>query len=155
MLNAFRVAINGSLTQFDMTDGIVDEYEDESGIDTGSSTNEDYDGTNDNYSPSGSLMVAPYAHFKMNDSAANTTVTDDGTGSNNGTASENTNGLQDAGKISLGLHFNGSNSYVNVDALVTDIASDQVGTVAFWFNADNSTASMRQRQHNHFGLNMI
>lgn len=32
MLNAFRIAVNGSLTQFNMVDGIVDEYEDESGI---------------------------------------------------------------------------------------------------------------------------
>jgi len=31
-LNAFRTAVNGSLTQFNMIDGIVDEYEDESGI---------------------------------------------------------------------------------------------------------------------------
>ena len=51
MLNAFRIAINGSLSQQDMVDGIVDEYEDETGIDTASSTNEDYDATNDLYSP--------------------------------------------------------------------------------------------------------
>ncbi len=51
MLNAFRVAINGSLTQFNMVDGIVDEFEDESGIDTGASTYEDYDSVNDLYKP--------------------------------------------------------------------------------------------------------
>lgn len=32
MLNAFRVAINGSLSQMNMVDGVVDEFEDESGI---------------------------------------------------------------------------------------------------------------------------
>jgi len=51
LLNAFRIAINGSLTQLNMLDGIVDEYEDESGIDTASSTHEEYDSTNDLYSP--------------------------------------------------------------------------------------------------------
>ena len=34
VLNAFRIAINGSLSQLNMVDGIVDEYEDETGIDT-------------------------------------------------------------------------------------------------------------------------
>lgn len=51
MLNAFRIAINGSLSQFNMVDGITDEFEDETGIDTGASTNEDYDSTNDLYKP--------------------------------------------------------------------------------------------------------
>jgi len=51
MLNAFRIAVNGSLSQFNMVDGIVDEYEDESGIDTANSSNEDYDSTGDYYSP--------------------------------------------------------------------------------------------------------
>lgn len=51
MLNAFRIAINGSLSQENMADGISDEFEDEAGIDTASSTNEDYDATNDLYSP--------------------------------------------------------------------------------------------------------
>ncbi len=51
MLNAFRIAINGSLVKYNMVDGIMDEFEDESGVDTGTSTNEDYDSTNDYYSP--------------------------------------------------------------------------------------------------------
>ena len=51
MLNAFRVAINGSLSVQNMVDGIVDEFEDETGVDTGNSTNEDYDSVNDLYKP--------------------------------------------------------------------------------------------------------
>jgi len=51
MLNAFRIAINGSLSQFNMVDGITDEFEDESGIDTIASVNEDYDSVNDLYKP--------------------------------------------------------------------------------------------------------
>ncbi len=51
LLNAFRIAINGSLVKFNMVDGIVDEFEDESGVDTGTSTNESYDAGTDSYSP--------------------------------------------------------------------------------------------------------
>jgi hypothetical protein len=51
MLNAFRIAINGSLSQLDMVDGVSDEFEDESGIDTGSSSNQLYDSSDDYYHP--------------------------------------------------------------------------------------------------------
>ena len=61
MLNAFRIAINGSLTQFNMIDGIVDEYEDESGIDTVNSVNESYDSTDDYYSPLSRLPSSEYS----------------------------------------------------------------------------------------------
>jgi len=49
MLNAFRIAQIGSLTIFQMVKGFMDEYEDESGIDTINSTNEIYDAVNDYY----------------------------------------------------------------------------------------------------------
>lgn len=49
MLNAFRIAVNGSLSVFDMVDGFVDEYQDESGVDTGLSTGETYFPTNRYY----------------------------------------------------------------------------------------------------------
>ena len=58
VLNAFRIAINGSLSQFNMVDGIVDEYEDESGIDTDNSVNQAYnssDGYYQNSSTSGGI----------------------------------------------------------------------------------------------------
>lgn len=51
----FRVAINGDYSQFDMTGKNVDEYADESGIDTAASTNETYDSTNDLYQPASEL----------------------------------------------------------------------------------------------------
>jgi len=57
MLNAFRIAINGSLSQFGMTDGLADEFEDESGVDTGASTNEDYDSSNDLYKPTQAAVI--------------------------------------------------------------------------------------------------
>ena len=50
-LNSFRIAILGSYAIMNMAKGISDEYEDETGIDTTASTNEDYDSANDLYSP--------------------------------------------------------------------------------------------------------
>ncbi len=49
MLNAFRIAINGGLSVLNMEDGLVDEFEDETGVDTGTSTNETYDATDNFY----------------------------------------------------------------------------------------------------------
>jgi hypothetical protein len=48
-LNAFRIAVNGSLAVFAMIDGIVDEFESEAGVDTGGSANEKYDASGDFY----------------------------------------------------------------------------------------------------------
>ncbi len=48
-LLAFRLAVQGSLTVQKMEDGIVDEYEDETGVDTGAST-ATYDASGDYYS---------------------------------------------------------------------------------------------------------
>ncbi len=141
VLNAFRIAINGSLTQFNMVDGIVDEYEDESGIDNPNSTNESYDSVNDLYSPLIILSLdTPFAHYKLNDDAGNTAVIDDGTGVNNGTASVNTSTLSDTGKLPSGtplaLHFNGSDQYIDIDLLRQDIDTDTVGSFSLWFKAD-------------------
>jgi len=139
MINAFRIAINGALTIFNMIDGFVDEYEDESGVDTAASINESYDATDDFYKPTGGTPVSedPYAHFKCNDDAANTTVTDDGTGSNDGIASTNTENLSVAGKINEAFDFNGTTEAISVDALEQDIDTDTTGTIAFWFYIDD------------------
>ncbi len=50
-LLAFRLAVQGSLTVQKMEDGIVDEYEDETGVDTGAST-ANYDSSDDLYTNS-------------------------------------------------------------------------------------------------------
>ena len=70
MLNAFRIAINGSLSVQNMVDGIIDEFEDETGVDTGASTNEDYDATNDLYKPTKEIVdIIDYMEY-ANDVAA-------------------------------------------------------------------------------------
>jgi len=53
IINAFRIAVNGALSIFNMIDGIVDEYEDETGIDTTASLNEVYNSVDKYYKPEG------------------------------------------------------------------------------------------------------
>jgi Fe-S cluster assembly iron-binding protein IscA len=61
MLNSFRISVNGGLTFQNMVDGVVDEFEDETGVDLPTSTNESYDATNDYYRSGpggGSTLIA-------------------------------------------------------------------------------------------------
>jgi hypothetical protein len=48
-LLAFKVATQDSLAVFNLVDGVSDEFEDETGVDTGNSANESYDSSNDLY----------------------------------------------------------------------------------------------------------
>jgi hypothetical protein len=54
---AWKLAIASSLAYFKLEDGIVDEFEDETGVDTVNSTNESYNSTDDYYSPSAGTEV--------------------------------------------------------------------------------------------------
>jgi len=54
---AFKIATQEGLTVFNMADGVSDEYEDETGIDTSASQNETYDSSNDLYSVTGSVNL--------------------------------------------------------------------------------------------------
>jgi hypothetical protein len=57
LLNAFRVAVNNSLAVMAMVDGVVDEFEDETGVTT--STGATYDASGDYYhNPGGDALVA-------------------------------------------------------------------------------------------------
>ena len=51
-LLGFKMAVNDGLTVFNLVDGIVDEFHDESGTDEGESSNDTYCGTNDFYNNS-------------------------------------------------------------------------------------------------------
>jgi len=78
MVNAFRIAVNGSLSRFNMIDGVSDEYEDESGINV-SSANESYEATDDFYEPSRDIAgtdanTVLMLHFNGEDTS--TTFTD-------------------------------------------------------------------------------
>jgi hypothetical protein len=142
-VNAFHIAINGALSIFNMVDGFVDEYEDATGVDATSSLNESYDATNNLYKSTGGVTVpTAFAHYKCNDDAENTTVTDDGTGANNGIASDgtgttNTSNLSIVGKINKAFDFAGSPvESIDVSALSADIETDTSGSICMWVNPD-------------------
>ncbi len=83
-------------------------------------------------------MAAPqtYAHYKCNDDAASTVVTDDGSGANNGVGNVNTSNYSVAGKINDAFELNGSSEYINLDTLEADIDTDTTGTIAVWIEPD-------------------
>ena len=51
-LLGFKMAVNDSLTIFNLVDGVVDEFHDESGTDEGEGSNDTYCSSNDNYNNS-------------------------------------------------------------------------------------------------------
>jgi len=113
ILNAFRLAIQNSLVYFNMVDGIVDEYEDESGIDTTSSTNEVYDSSGDFYSPYVNTDTVLLLHGNGTDGS--TTITDDSTYEHTVTA--NGNAQIDTAQSKFGgasVLFDGNGDYLSV-----------------------------------------
>jgi len=57
MINSFNIAAAGGFAYQNMVDGVVDEFEDETGIDTSTSSNEAYDSSNDTYSNRGTSVT--------------------------------------------------------------------------------------------------
>jgi hypothetical protein len=71
----FRRQLVGAIAVEKMVDGLVDEYEDETGIDTVGSTGETYDSANDLYSPTLTTDIKSLLNFDGVDGS--TTFTDD------------------------------------------------------------------------------
>jgi hypothetical protein len=63
-LLGFKMAVNEGLTVFNLVDGIVDEFHDESGTDEGEGTNDTYCSSNDNYVNQASPVSNP-ANFTV------------------------------------------------------------------------------------------
>jgi hypothetical protein len=78
MVNAFNIAAAGGFAYLNMVDGVVDEFEDATGVDASTSTNEVYDAANDHYSP-----LDVYSTDKIPDMTSNSAPS--------GTASASTN----------------------------------------------------------------
>ena len=51
MLNFFHDAVDESRSVYNLVDGVIDEFEDETGIDTGASSGQTYNSTDDYYAP--------------------------------------------------------------------------------------------------------
>ncbi len=81
MLIAFKLAVQEGFSKFNMVDGIMDEFEDETGVDTATSVNESYDAVNDLYSPeslAGGINADTKLMLHCNGINDSTTFTDDG-----------------------------------------------------------------------------
>ena len=75
------------------------------------------------------LTSATVGHWKMNDYADNTVVTDDSDNGHDGTAQQNTSVLHTDGKINGALTFNGTSDYVDVGNLIGTGAYTKVAWV--------------------------
>ena len=92
VLNAFRIAVQGGLSIQNMVDGVVDEFEDQTGVDDTASTDETYDASGDFYTNAGSsgnvvatataaAYVAPFTREAASDAALLTNLRDADTAS--------------------------------------------------------------------------
>ena len=136
ILNAFRLQINSSLSVLNYEDGFTDEYEDETGIDGASSTNESYDTTDDYYHPGNSVGSDVKLLLHCNGSDASTTFTDDSPSSHTVTAQGDAQ--LDTAQYKFGTAsglFDGTGDYLTIpdstDWDVTGSNSDN-WTIDFW-----------------------
>jgi len=81
--------------------------------------------------------LVPYAHYKCNDDASSTTVTDDGAGNHDGTCSQNTDQWSVTGKINEAFDLDGSN-VIEIDSLASAVNSDTIGTISLWIEITNN-----------------
>jgi len=141
MLNAFRIAINGSLTQQNMVDGVIDEFEDETGVDTVNSTGEYYDSTNDLYTNLDSNTKL-LLNFNGNDGA---TTTDDASISNHTINFFGTAQLDTAQKKfgTASLLLDGNSDYLTI--------ADSSDWNIFDSNSDNWTIDFFVKHTDHAG----
>ena len=82
----FKMAVNEGLTVFNLVDGVVDEFNDETGIDTAENTNATYDSTSDFYSNDStapSPATTDIQAFWHNDGTFNDNESTDGGGASN------------------------------------------------------------------------
>ena len=92
--------------------------------------------------PSWDVSAAQKGHYKCNDDAANTTITDDSGQANNGTLGGGDNTVdisQDPGKILKSLLMNGSDDYFNLDATWADVSSATSGAILVWIRPTDVT----------------
>ena len=130
MLAFFKLSVYVGLVKFNLIDGFFDEYEDQSGVDTVNSINENYNLVDNSYSPTAQGSVpSPYVHYRFNDNAGNTTVLDT-MGAVNGTASVNTSGLHVDGKVGTGAFALTALQYISLTGLSSTSGSY---TFTIWY----------------------
>jgi len=145
ILNAFRLAIQNSLVYFNMVDGIVDEYEDESGVDLGSSSSISYNSSDDYYS--NELEDELLLLLKCEGDDESTDV-EDSTARHSPTC--NGDAQIDTAQYKWGsssLKFDGTGDYISIpDSNDWDIegSSSESYTLDFWIRSDDSFSQVEE-----------
>ncbi len=137
MLNAFRIAVNGGLSVLSMVDGAVDEFTDQTGVDTAISTNETHDAAGGYYhNPGADTIIAggiPTMQYggtaaDINDNNAATTAT------TNALANLSTSSI--ALRVLAEIDFGATRTITKIEAKgllksSSDTTNDQVG-LYYW-----------------------
>lgn len=98
--------------------------------------------------PSDLTSLSPAGWWRMgdNDGGAGTTITDQGSGSNDGTLTNGPVIGSDVPVASLpeltntySIDFDGTNDYMAIDSVATSYASDTTGTISAWIKMDDAT----------------
>jgi hypothetical protein len=135
-LLAFYRAIDQSKTIFSLVNGFMDEYEDESGIDTANSINESYNSSDDYYAPVSGIdtetKLLLHLDNNVTDSATSKSVT------NNNVTFSATNKFG-----SYSGAFNGSSSYLSL-ADSDDWSLGSTWTIDFWINLSVSLSASNE-----------
>lgn len=141
--NALSISMHLARSAFGIQDYIFEAFADTNSIDAANSSNWSYDAGGDYvYSEAVEAGVdltdAIIAQYHMDDDAASTVVLD-AQGSNNGTLAggDNTEDLQEAGKLGGAIHFDGSADYISLSALSDDLTMAR-GAVTFWAYTDDN-----------------
>jgi len=87
-----------------------------------------------------STLSAPQYWYKMNDNAANTTVTES-ISANNGTSARNTSVTSVSGAVSTAMSFNGTNDYVTLPSGFANYTSGI--TISMWVKPTSAAGSPR------------
>jgi hypothetical protein len=82
-------------------------------------------------------LPTAYAYYRLDDNAASTAVLDDQL-ANSITANVNTSALSSTGKVDKGFTFNGTNQYVDMQRLFSNIRTDSSGSISLWVKPVNS-----------------
>ena len=114
MLAFFKLSVLGGLVKFNLIDGVIDEYEDTSGVDLVNSLNIIYNSVDDYFINSSGIGTFLISRYKLNEYGANTVVSDD-IGTNPGVSVRNTSLLHVAGKVGSGAFtLNGTSDTVDL-----------------------------------------
>ena len=117
----FKVATNNAYALYNFKDGMIDAYQDQTGVDATASTNDSYDSTDKVYKPFASsetteIFTRPWTWLQFDGSDASTTFTESGVGNVNGAWGANGNAQLDTAQKKFGtasLLLDGSGDYLS------------------------------------------